>query len=232
MRYPDRNLPYLIRIFPLPRCTPSSQIVSNTDLDYLKSKFTCDTVNHHHGPIYSQRETDRGEREKLAGLMKSSPSRSHSTEPVWIPPGMLPPALSVSPSISCRSPWPRPAHPSMYLYFSHMHTHAHTLGILLTTSREKYLHLAPFLFLWQLWVASSKQLHKCAQTAHTDTVCLCATQLFLPHTHHTSKTHFYTHTRLLNTLKHNLATWQTLSEHVPFIAYWHWHCTIRILHDY
>lgn len=58
--------------------------------------------------------------------MKSSPSRSHSTEAVWIPLGMLPPALSVPP-LSCRSPWPQTAHSSMSLYFSHIRKY--TLGV-------------------------------------------------------------------------------------------------------
>lgn len=78
------------------RCDP--------DLDYLTGKITWHTVNLPHSLMYSWRKTATegkgggGEREweKLTGLMKSSPSRSHSIEAAWIPPGMLPVSLSVS----------------------------------------------------------------------------------------------------------------------------------------
>lgn len=67
----------------------------------LFDKITGHTVNHPHSPLYSQgRHRQKGERETLAGLMKSSPSRSHSRGAVWIPPGRQPPSLSVSPSLS------------------------------------------------------------------------------------------------------------------------------------
>lgn len=177
---------------------------------------------------YLEPERDRnwGEGEELAGLMKSSPSRSHSTEAVWIPPGMLPPPPSASPSLARRSPWPRPAHPSMSRYFSHMPIH--TLGILLKTLYKGHsthvtektgdtegswkeippsLFLSPCCRLWSLWAASSKHLDKHKRMlTHYSSFC---------NTVHTGRRADTTTNRSYghNTLHigtHSLASWQIL----------------------
>lgn len=92
---------------------PISQAISPSHIETMST--SCHpTVNHPHTTICLLTYRDRGQGEKVAALMKSSSSWSHSREPV--PSGMLPPALSVSlffsPSLSCESPWPRRACPS------------------------------------------------------------------------------------------------------------------------
>lgn len=114
---------------------------------------------------YLQPEKDRGQRQKLAALMKSSPSWSHSTEPVSIPPGTLPPALSVSPALSLMVKLLALACTYKHVCFLSL---THTFGILLTTLLEKNLcHSLALLpcsvYLWvAFWNRQMSSLTHCA----------------------------------------------------------------------
>lgn len=92
-------------LYQIPRCLTKMQQAKlsdcyrDPDLDYLTSKITWHTVELPRSFMYSWGKATTeggGGREKLTGLMKSSPSWSHSIEAAWIPPGMLPLSLSVS----------------------------------------------------------------------------------------------------------------------------------------
>lgn len=146
--------------------------------------------------------------------MKSSPPQSHSAESVWIPPGTLPPTLSVLP---CRNPWPRPAHHSTSLISgTRINTSIHSAS----TPRWRKLEVSavwerntspplspscPNVSLWLHWRASSQQLHKHA----------CA----LPH-YPCIQTHADTNRSFAHSTQFGILA----SEHVLF--YWLWHFCI------